>query len=98
MAHPWPACMHIIDAKGMVAAKSASSSTRLTDLPPSSRNTRLSVGAPFSTMRFPVAVEPVKEMRSTRGPTTSTSPTTASDDVTTLTLLDGEPVYYAYNR
>ena len=37
------------------------------DLPPSSRNRRFIVGAPFSMMRLPVAVEPVNEIRSTRG-------------------------------
>ena len=42
------------------------------------------VVAPFSMMRRPVAVEPVNEMRSTRGSSTSSSPTRWSDDEITL--------------
>ena len=52
---------------GTTEAKSASSQTIMADLPPSSRNTRFSVGAPFSMIRLPVAVEPVNEIRSTFG-------------------------------
>ena len=61
--------------EGTEVAKSASSSTMVADLPPSSRKTRLSVGAPFSMMRMPTAVEPVKEIRSTLGDSVSSSPT-----------------------
>ncbi len=75
MAHPWPACTHTMEAKGTVEGKSASSHTIMADLPPSSRKTRLRVGAPFSMMRLPVAVDPVNEIRSTFGESVSSSPT-----------------------
>ena len=51
----------------MAVAKSASSRTMFADLPPSSRKSRFRVAAPFSMIRRPTAVEPVKEMRSTSG-------------------------------
>ena len=75
IAQPWPPCMHTKAAAGSRAAKSTSSRMMSADLPPSSRNSRFSVAAPFSMMRRPVAVEPVNEMRSTRGSSTSSSPT-----------------------
>ncbi len=62
MAQPWPAwvqtAMPIMDAM----PRSASSSTIVADLPPSSRKRRFMVAAPFSMMRLPTAVDPVKEM------------------------------------
>ena len=65
----------------------------LADLPPSSRNTRFSVSAPRAAMCLPTAVEPVKEIMSTRGSPVSTSPTSAgSADVTTLTTPGGMSV------
>ena len=70
--------------EGTEVAKSASSSTMVADLPPSSRKTRLRVAAPFSMIRLPTAVEPVNEIRSTLGDSVSSSPTRWSDDVTTL--------------
>ena len=90
MAHPWPACTQTIEAIGTVEAKSASSHTIMADLPPSSRKTRLSVAAPFSMIRLPVAVDPVNEIRSTLGDSVSSSPTRWSDDVTTLTTPGGD--------
>ena len=56
------------------------------------------VGAPFSMMRLPVTVEPVNEIRSTRGLMTSSSPTRWSDDVTTLTTPAGMSVCSATRR
>jgi hypothetical protein len=44
-------------------------------LPPSSRNTRFSVSAPFAMIRLPVTVEPVKEIMSTIGDSVNSSPT-----------------------
>ena len=75
MAQPCPACMHMKPKKASLVSRSASSRMMSADLPPSSRKSRLSVGAPAAMIRRPVAVEPVKEMRSTRGSTTSCSPT-----------------------
>ena len=55
--------------------KSASSSTIVADLPPSSRNSRFMVAAPFSMIRLPTTVEPVNEIMSTFGESVSSSPT-----------------------
>ncbi len=75
---------------GCAAARSASSSTRLTDLPPSSRNTGFRVSAAAAMIRRPVAVEPVKAIMSTSATSVSTSPTRWSDEVTTLTTPGGD--------
>ena len=98
MAQPWPAWKQTAMPDGTEAAKSASSSTIVADLPPSSRKTRLSVGAPFSMMRLPTAVEPVNEIRSTLGDSVSSSPTRWSDDVTTLRTPGGKSVCSATRR
>ena len=79
-------------------ARSASSSTIVADLPPSSRNRRFIVAAPFSMIRLPTAVEPVKEIRSTFGESVSSSPTRWSDAVTTLTTPAGMSVLSAIRR
>ena len=68
------------------------------DLPPSSRKTRFSVAAPFSMIRLPTAVDPVKEIRSTLGDNVSSSPTRWSDDVTTLSTPGGNSVCSATRR
>ena len=76
IAQPCPACMHDTDAHQDAAiARSASSSTIVADLPPSSRNTRFIVAAPFSMIRWPTTVDPVNEIRSTFGDSVSSSPT-----------------------
>ena len=75
MAHPCPAWKHTDRPMSTADGTSASSSTMVADLPPSSRNRRFNVAAPFSMMRFPTAVEPVNEMRSTLGESVSSSPT-----------------------
>ena len=49
-------------------------------------------------IRLPVAVEPVKEIMSTRGESVSSSPTRWSDDVTTLTTPGGMSVFSATSR
>ena len=67
--------MHTIEPIGTTLGKSASSSTIIADLPPSSRNVRLSVAAPFSMIRLPVNVDPVNEIMSTIGDNVSSSPT-----------------------
>ena len=68
------------------------------DLPPSSRNRRFIVAAPFSMIRLPTAVEPVNEIRSTFGDSVSSSPTKWSDAVTTLTTPAGMSVCSAMSR
>ena len=85
--------MHTIAPDGMIAAKSASSSTMFADLPPSSRNTFFSVSAPLAMMRFPTAVEPVKLIMSTRSSVVSASPAAAGSlDVMTLNTPAGMSV------
>ncbi len=75
VAQPWPAWIHGAMPIMQDRARSASSRTMVADLPPSSRNRRFIVAAPFSMIRLPTAVEPVKEMRSTLGDRVSSSPT-----------------------
>ncbi len=70
----------------------------MADLPPSSRKTRLRVAAPFSMIRFPTAVDPVNEIRSTLGDSVSSSPTRWSDDVTTWSTPAGKSVCSATRR
>src|ERR1700730_7115117 len=83
----------------MVAAgRSASSRTIVADLPPSSRQRRFRVGAPFSMIRLPTVVDPVNEMRSTLGESVSSSPTKWSDAVTTLNTPGGKSVRSATRR
>ncbi len=68
------------------------------DLPPNSRKSRLSVGAPFSMIRRPTAVEPVNEIRSTRGSVTRSSATALSEVVMTWKTPAGKSVRSAANR
>ena len=98
MAQPWPACEQTASPDIRAVEKSASSRTMVADLPPSSRNSRLSVAAPFSMIRFPTAVEPVKEMRSICGERVSCSPTRWSDEGTTLKTPGGMSVCSATIR
>ena len=79
------------------SAKSASSKTMVADLPPSSRKRRFIVAAPFSMIRLPTTVEPVKEIRSTFGDSVSSSPTKWSEAVTTFTTPAGMSVFSAIN-
>ena len=58
----------------------------------------MSVAAPFSMIRLPTAVDPVKEIRSTLGDSVSSSPTRWSDDVTTLSTPGGNSVCSATRR
>ena len=78
--------------------KSASSSTRLIDLPPSSRKTGFTVAAAAAMIRRPVAVEPVKATMSTSGEVERTSPTRWSDDATMFTTPGGMSVFSAISR
>src|SRR4051812_445211 len=93
IAQPWPECMQTMPDDGNTVEKSASSSTTLADLPPSSRNTRFNVSADRAAMRLPTAVEPVNEIMSTRGSPVTISPASAgSDPVTTFTTPGGMSV------
>ena len=98
MAHPWPPCTQHITAPATAAATSASSRTRLTDFPPSSRKVRFTVAAPASTTRRPVTVDPVNATMSTSGDVVSTSPVRWSADGTTLTTPGGMSVCSATSR
>ncbi len=98
MAQPCPACMHGAMPIAHADPRSASSSTMVADLPPSSRNSRFNVAAPFSMIRRPTAVEPVNEIRSTFGDSVSSSPTRWSEAVTTLTTPAGMSVFSTISR
>ena len=98
-AQPWPACVHALRAVMKHAEfRSASSSTTAADLPPSSRKTFFSVSAAAAMIFLPVAVDPVKETRSTRGSVVSCSPRPWSDDDTTLSTPAGMSVSSAAIR
>ena len=93
MAQPCPAWVVICMAVDATAwAMGASSSTTAADLPPSSRKTRLRLPAAAVMTRRPVAVEPVKLTRSTRGSSASCWPTSWPADVTTLRTPAGMSV------
>ena len=98
MTQPWPPWVHTAQAKDSFSSKSASSSTMSADLPPSSRKSRFKVGAPCSMIRRPTAVDPVNEMRSTRGSVTRSSATALSDVVTTWSTPAGKSVRSATSR
>jgi hypothetical protein len=70
----------------------------LTDLPPSSRKTRVRLGAATSRIRRPVVVEPVKATMSICGEAARASPTRWSAEVTTLTTPGGMSVCSAISR
>src|SRR5581483_7496069 len=98
MAHPCPPCMHATAVDGRAASRLASSRNRLTDLPPSSRNTGLRVAAAALMIALPVAVDPVNATMSTSGDVDSTSPTRWSLLVTMLTTPGGMSVCSAMRR
>src|ERR1700744_1360772 len=93
IAQPCPACMEAVNADTEHAPfRSASSSTTNADLPPSSRNTFLSVTAASLITLRPVAVEPVNETMSTRGSLASNAPTLGSLEVLRLPTPAGKSV------
>ena len=93
MAQPCPACIEAVNADIEHApARSASSSTRNADLPPSSRKTFLIVAAPAAITARPVLVDPVNDTMSTRGSLDSNAPTAWSLEVTMLTTPGGMSV------
>jgi len=99
-AQPWPATVAVPNA-AVAAARpksTTSSSTIEADLPPSSRNTLVTLADAAAITRRPVAVEPVKLTMSTRGSPVSSSPMAGSLDVTTLNTPAGMSVCSATNR
>src|SRR6202000_242951 len=93
IAQPCPACMDAVNADIEHAPfRSASSSTTNADLPPNSRNTRLTVTAASLITLRPVAGAPVTETMSTRGSLASSAPTLWSLEVTMLTTPGGKSV------
>ena len=74
--HTWPEAPHTAAIEVADAtSKSASGKTMNGLLPPSSNDTRLTRLAAAAWMALPVATEPVKEMASTSGCSTSAWPT-----------------------
>src|SRR5271156_2843831 len=61
LAQPCPACIHGAMPIAQANPKSASSKTIVADLPPSSRNSRFMVAAPFSMIRLPTTVDPGRQ-------------------------------------
>ena len=93
IAQPWPACIDAVKAAIEHApARSASSSTRNADLPPSSRNTFFNVAAPSAITARPVLVDPVNDTMSTLGSFESSAPTLWSLAVMMLTTPAGKSV------
>ena len=72
-------------------SRSASASTTIAFLPPSSRLRRLSRRPAFSAMPVPVAELPVNEITATSGLSTIASPTSAPLPVTRFTTPGGKP-------
>ena len=75
----------------MAVVRSASSNTRPTPLPPSSKSSRFMSRPATSPIRWPTTVEPVKLTMSTCGEATRASPTSAPAPVTMLTTPGGKP-------
>ncbi len=90
--HVWPEFAYAAPTPaGTIFWKSASSSSTLGDLPPSSSATRLMLGAASSDTRRPARVEPVNDTMSTSGCAASASPTTGPRPVTRLNTPGGNP-------
>ena len=75
-AQPCPQTSAVPNAAAMAGplTSSRSSSRIIADLPPSSRNTLVTCWAAARMMVLPVAVEPVKEIMSTRGSSVRSAP------------------------
>ena len=86
----WPERMHSAGEGAGGGPMSTSSRMTAADLPPSSRVQRAIRSPQIEAMRRPAAVEPVKEILSTRGSRTSSSDTSRSA-VTTLSTPAGRP-------
>jgi hypothetical protein len=81
----WPLLpKHALTPLRTALSKSASASTMLGDLPPSSCATRLTVSAAVLATMMPARVEPVKETMSTSGCPAMTCPTSGPVPLTML--------------
>src|SRR3954470_7457791 len=78
-------------AASTASSGSASSNTSTGDLPPSSTDERLSVGAPAAITRLPVEGSPVKQIRFTPGCEESGAPAVSPAPCTTLKTPLGRP-------
>src|SRR4051812_17492453 len=78
-------------AASTASSGSASSKTTTGDLPPSSTDERLSVGAPAAITRLPVEGSPVKQIRFTPGCEESGAPAVSPAPCTTLQTPPGRP-------
>ena len=90
-----PACMKEPNTAAPTAlSMSASASTSIGSLPPSSTQAFFSKPPAWAAMRRPTAVEPVKVIALTKGWAINSSPTSATDSreqVTTLSTPSGTP-------
>ncbi len=88
----WPELRYIAcTSRVMTCSRSASSSTMLADLPPSSCATRLTVGAAFLATSMPARVEPVNETMSTSGCDDMAAPAVWPSPCTRLDTPAGTP-------
>ena len=71
--------------------RSASSNTTAAPLPPSSMSSRFMVGAPAAAIRWPTAVDPVKETMSTSGDAVRAEAGSGPCELTRLTTPGGKP-------
>src|SRR5437660_1283343 len=78
-------------APSTAASRSASSKTMKGALPPSSRESFLTVPAHWAMRIFPISVEPVKESLRTMGLEVSSAPISVAEPLTTLSTPRGRP-------
>src|SRR5277367_1179363 len=90
--HTWPALKKIAPADPPATAfGSASGSTIIGDLPPSSSDTRLTVSVALLLISLPTSVEPVNAILSTPGCATRAAPVVSPSPVRILTTPGGKP-------
>ena len=91
-SHDWPEFTYIAATSRVItASRSASSSTMLADLPPSSCATRLTVGAALRATSMPARVDPVNDTIWTSGCAESAAPTVGPSPWTRLKTPAGTP-------
>src|SRR5262245_35784753 len=90
--HDWPVLLkQCAVPPAMDLARSASSRMMLGDLPPSSCDTRFTVGAAFCTTSMPARVEPVNDTMSMPGCVLMAAPTSGPNPLTRLNTPLGTP-------
>src|SRR2546423_15692014 len=77
----------------MAASRSASAKIRFGFFPPSSSDTRLSIGPAAPAIHLPTAVEPVNEIVGTSGCVTSAAPARAPVPCTMISTPAGSPAW-----